>query len=183
MTRLILLLTLWVTLLRPVLAESTDDAVVQDMEPGMAEAPLLEPPSQEEIEDRTYALGKILRCPVCQGLSVADSRSDAAVAMKNRIQEFVAQGYSDDQIVDYFIGRYGEFVLLEPKSEHWFVWVMPGVIFVAGLGIVLLRVRQSGNSEAVVVQNESATEHTGQDTPKSESNAYRDQILKELGDD
>ena len=53
-----------------------------------------------EVEQRTYALGKILRCPVCQGLSVADSQSDAAVAMKNRIQELVALGYADEQIVD-----------------------------------------------------------------------------------
>ncbi len=106
---------------------------------ALEEAPLFDPPSTQEVDSRTYALGKILRCPVCQGLSVADSQSDAAVAMKNRIQELVSLGYSDDQIVDYFIGRYGEFVLLQPKSKHWFVWFAPGVGLLLGVGVVAVR--------------------------------------------
>ena len=94
------------------IAHAEDAQVPSDVEMGVAleEAPLFDPPSAEEVETRTYELGKILRCPVCQGLSVADSQSDAAVAMKNRIKELVAMGYSDDQIIDYFIGRYGEFI-------------------------------------------------------------------------
>ena len=65
---------------------------------------------------------------------MADSQSDAAVAMKNRIKELVAMGYSDDRIIDYFVGRYGEFVLLEPKAEHWFVWWMQLIGLGAGIG-------------------------------------------------
>ena len=94
----------------------------------LAEKPILEPPPQEEVETRTYGLAKILRCPVCQGLSVADSRSDAAVAMKNRIEELVALGYDDEQIIDYFVQRYGEFTLLRPKDEHWIVWTAPKLL-------------------------------------------------------
>ena len=72
--------------------ESTSESV------GIGEPPVLSEPTAEETEQRTFALSKKLRCPVCQGLSVADSRSDAAVAMKNRIQELVEMGYSDDQM-------------------------------------------------------------------------------------
>ena len=142
-------------------------------EQGVAldEAPLFEPPTTEEVKDRTYALGKILRCPVCQGLSVADSQSDAAVAMQNRIRELVALGYSDDQIVDYFIGSYGEFVLLQPKKKHWFVWLAPGVGLLLGVAVVAIRLRNAEEPSAPIDSDEVEP-----DDP------YRAQILAELED-
>ncbi len=158
---------------------------------ALEEAPLLDPPSAGEVESRTYALGKILRCPVCQGLSVADSQSDAAVAMKNRIQELVAMGYSDDQIIDYFIGRYGEFVLLQPKAEHWFVWWMPLLLLGAGAGVVVLRVLGSKDEvDAVNELGSSVTVSSQQDGETAESvstvnantDKYRAQLLAELED-
>ena len=144
---------------------------------ALEEAPLFQPPGAEEVETRTYDLGKILRCPVCQGLSVADSQSDAAVAMKNRIKELVAMGYSDDQIIDYFIGRYGEFVLLQPKSEHWFVWWMPLIGLGAGIGVVALRWGAGAKGE------ESKPAETAESTPSTEDqDKYRAQLLAELED-
>ena len=74
---------------------------------------------------------------------MADSRSDAAVAMKMRIQELVEQGYSDDQIVNYFIGRYGEWALLKPKYEHRFVWIAPIVVSIFGFAFVGWRINRS----------------------------------------
>ena len=150
----------------------------EDMGVALEEAPLFEPPSTEEVETRTYDLGKILRCPVCQGLSVADSQSDAAVAMKNRIKELVAMGYSDDQIIDYFIGRYGEFVLLQPKSEHWFVWWMPLIGLGAGIGLVALRWRSS--TAEVESESEATTEPVAPLT--EDQDKYRAQLLAELED-
>ena len=148
----------------------------------LAEEPLLDPPTAENVEHRTYELGKILRCPVCQGLSVADSRSDAAVAMKNRIQELVALGYSDEQIVNYFIQRYGEFVLLEPKKDHWFVWVMPGVVVFIGIIVVGGRVfRKSADISATPVDQSVQVEE--QTTSDAQNNLYRQKILEELGED
>jgi cytochrome c-type biogenesis protein CcmH len=149
---------------------------------ALSEAPLFERPTAEEVETRTYALGKILRCPVCQGLSVADSQSDAAVAMKNRIKELVSMGYSDDQIIDYFIGRYGEFVLLEPKAEHWFVWWMPLIGLGAGIGLVALRWR-SGTVEAdTVVETTEAQKTEESASVNAEHDKYRAQLLAELED-
>jgi cytochrome c-type biogenesis protein CcmH len=149
---------------------------------ALSEAPLFERPAAEEVETRTYALGKILRCPVCQGLSVADSQSDAAVAMKNRIKELVSMGYSDDQIIDYFIGRYGEFVLLEPKAEHWFVWWMPLIGLGAGIGLVALRWR-SGTVEAdTVVETTEAQKTEESASVNAEHDKYRAQLLAELED-
>ena len=156
-----------------------DAEVHNDVELGVAleEAPLFEPPDAEEVEARAYDLGKILRCPVCQGLSVADSQSDAAVAMKNRIKELVAMGYTDDQIIDYFIGRYGEFVLLEPKAEHWFVWWMPLIGLGAGIGLVALR---WGSSPSELDTKLDATADSTAST--EEQDKYRAQLLAELED-
>jgi cytochrome c-type biogenesis protein CcmH/NrfF len=138
---------------------------------GLNEPPLLDPPPLEQVEERSYSLGKILRCPVCQGLSVADSRSDAAVAMKNRIKELIALGYSDEQIIDYFVGRYGEFALLKPKYEHWFVWVAPGILGLLGVAIVAVRVRKQQPKGKTIIHTEDVT---------SDDNKYRQQILAEL---
>ena len=124
----------------------------------LAEKPILEPPPQEEVETRTYGLAKILRCPVCQGLSVADSRSDAAVAMKNRIEELVALGYDDEQIIDYFVQRYGEFTLLRPKDEHWIVWTAPGAAALLGFLVVVLQLRRK---EKVSTEGLSASRRAG----------------------
>ena len=162
-------------------AHAEDAQIPSDVEMGVAleEAPLFDPPSGAEVETRTYDLGKILRCPVCQGLSVADSQSDAAVAMKNRIKELVAMGYSDDQIIDYFIGRYGEFVLLQPKSEHWFVWWMPLFGLGAGIGIVALR-WGSGTKEELNLTDHNMTEEST--AANEEQDKYRAQLLAELED-
>ena len=172
---------LWMAMWLHVVQAQEVDATNGAEEVGVAleEAPLLSPPGMEEVEQRTYDLGKVLRCPVCQGLSVADSQSDAAVAMKNRIKELVALGYSDDQIIDYFIGRYGEFVLLQPKSEHWFVWWMPLFGLCVGVGIVALRWRSDSTSDSETVLDTSiaSTEDSSMETDK-----YRARLLAELED-
>ena len=170
------LLILWMSFAS---AEQLDSP--QDVDAGVAlsEAPLLDPPTADETEARTYALGKILRCPVCQGLSVADSQSDAAVAMKNRIKELVALGYADDQIVDYFIGRYGEFVLLQPKSEHWFVWMAPFAALLLGGIVIVSRLRTTSEaSRSEPAEQSSVLAENGSPT----DDKYRAQILAELED-
>jgi cytochrome c-type biogenesis protein CcmH len=167
---------------------------------GFGEAPLLEAPSGQEAAARTDRLAKKLRCPVCQGLSVADSRSDAAVAMKQSIQKLVEKGYSEDQVVDYFIERYGEWVLLKPKYEHWFVWVAPILLAVSGLGFVLVKTAVRGKSSERASEKSEDRERVKSSeadsgaqerepslatVPSEEVAAlksYREQILAELDD-
>ena len=146
-------------------------------EKGLEVEPFLDPPSAEVVDQRTYELAKILRCPVCQGLSVADSRSDAAVAMKNRIEELVALGYSNEQIIDYFVERYGEFTLLRPKDEHRLVWLAPGVVFILGVLVVVFRMDRTRSSESR--NGEQRTE----DKKNAEEDEYRQRILAELGEE
>lgn len=103
-------------------------------------APKGRPLSGEELERRTEEVGALLRCPVCQGLSVADSRAGTAVAMKSQVRDMLAAGYDETQVLNFFERSYGGFVRLEPEwRSYWLVWLAP----VAGLllgGFVVLRV-------------------------------------------
>jgi cytochrome c-type biogenesis protein CcmH len=96
------------------------------------------PPPADQVDEVTRRIALGLRCPVCQGLSVADSPSETAVMMKNRVQELVEAGYTDEEIRDWFVARYGEWVLLEPSASglNWLVWLGPGVVGGAGLAWV-----------------------------------------------
>lgn len=94
--------------------------------PGMVPGP---PPPADQVADRAHRIALKLRCPVCQGQSVADSTSEAAVSMQRRIREMVAAGYTQQQIEDYFVDRYGEWVLLDPPATglNWLIWLAPGL--------------------------------------------------------
>lgn len=93
--------------------------------------------------DRADALASRLRCPVCRSVSVAESRSDTALAMQDRIDELIAAGESDDAIVDYFVGRYGDWVLLDPPATGvgLALWLLPAAGLVGG-AIVAARHRR-----------------------------------------
>ena len=97
-------------------------------------------PKLEEVqtEARTREVASLLRCPVCQGLSVEASPSDSARAMRDEVKEMVRAGYDRDQILAWFQASYGDFILLEPRKEGFalWVWALPG-LFLLGGGAVL----------------------------------------------
>ena len=95
-------------------------------------------PLDPVLEARVHRLGKELRCAVCQGLSIADSPSSMARSQLDKVRELVAKGKSDQEIRDYFVARYGDWVLLSPKASGvtWAVWLLPGLFLVAGALIV-----------------------------------------------
>jgi len=91
-------------------------------------------------EDRVRAVAAQLRCVVCQNLSVADSPSEMARQMRDVIRERLGQGETPEQVIAYFVDKYGEWVLLAPRPRGFtlLVWVLPFVGLFAGLGGVLL---------------------------------------------
>ncbi|AKJ04647.1 cytochrome c-type biogenesis protein CcmH [Archangium gephyra] len=96
------------------------------------------------LEARVQTLGKELRCAVCQGLSVADSPSSMARAQLDKIRELVAEGKSDQEVRDYFVARYGEWVLLQPKAEgvNLLVWLGPVALLLGGAFVIFRQVRR-----------------------------------------
>jgi cytochrome c-type biogenesis protein CcmH len=89
-------------------------------------------------EDTVREIASHLRCVVCQNLSVADSPSDTANQMRGIIRERLAAGDTPDQVVAYFVEKYGLWILLSPPKQGFnlLVWVVP----FAGLGLGLVLV-------------------------------------------
>jgi cytochrome c-type biogenesis protein CcmH len=96
------------------------------------------------LEARASAIAAQLRCGVCQGLSIQDSPSPLAQDMKDLIRTQVAAGSTDEEIREYFISKYGEYVLLEPNPRGFnlVVYVLPFLGLLLGIGLVALMVRR-----------------------------------------
>jgi cytochrome c-type biogenesis protein CcmH len=107
------------------------------------------PLSGDSLEATTKEVASLLRCPVCQGLSVWDSPATMAVNMKHEVRELLATGYGQDQILRYFEHSYGEFVLLAPSKTGiaLLVWVLPVMLLLAG-GITVWRMTFSPPASA-----------------------------------
>ncbi|MDA8201230.1 MAG: tetratricopeptide repeat protein [Chloroflexi bacterium] len=101
-------------------------------------------PHTASLDTRAARLEAELRCPVCQGVSIADSPAQMAQEMRALVRDQLAAGASDDQVLSFFVARYGRWILLTPSPSglELGLWLAPGAIVVAGaLCLVLLRRR------------------------------------------
>ena len=115
------------------------DIIAELAQATLPDPPMEAPPGEPIATERTERLQKALRCPVCQGLSVSDSPADAARAMGDRIEELVRQGYTEAQITEYFVDRYGAWVELEPPSdEHKALFYAPLIAIAVGLTVLFV---------------------------------------------
>jgi len=98
-----------------------------------------------EQEQRFRNLIEELRCPKCQNQSISDSDADIAQDMREQVAEMLREGRSDEEIVQFFVTRYGDFVTYKPpvNAETMILWAGPGVVFVIGLMLVLLQIRRA----------------------------------------
>jgi cytochrome c-type biogenesis protein CcmH len=85
------------------------------------------------LDARTRQLTAQLRCPVCQGLSLQDSPSELSQQMRDVVRQQLAAGRTPDEVKAYFVGRYGEWILMEPQAHgfNWIVYVLP-LLLLAG---------------------------------------------------
>ena len=95
-------------------------------------------------EDRVASLGASIKCPVCQGEAIVDSPSETAQAMVDVLQEKVAEGLSDEQILAYFTDRYGDGIRLDPQftPQTLLLWLLPLVAVAGGVWMILSRRRR-----------------------------------------
>jgi cytochrome c-type biogenesis protein CcmH len=110
----------------------------------LAVAASAQQPARHIDHELAYEIGTQLRCVVCQNLSVADSPSEMAGQMRALIRERLAAGDTREQVMQYFVDRYSQWVLLAPKPEGFnlVVWLAPIVAVVAGVVIVGLLMRR-----------------------------------------
>ena len=93
-------------------------------------------------EARAYHLAVSLKCPICAGESLAGSQTDLAKDLRTLIDDQIAAGRTDQEIIDMFVVNYGEQVLLDPPSTGWGVvlWVVPlGVLAIGAVAVLGLR--------------------------------------------
>ncbi|MEO8693235.1 MAG: cytochrome c-type biogenesis protein [Acidimicrobiales bacterium] len=122
--------------------------------------------SQPTNAERSLDLAEQFACPVCEGQSVAQSDSAAAVAIRAEIATRIDQGQTNAQITDYLIGRFNESISLKPRATGvvGLVWITPVVAFitaVAGLVVVFRRwhladVAEASDADRVLVERARA---------------------------
>ncbi len=101
-------------------------------------------PSRPVDDQQVYEVASELRCVVCQNLSVADSPSEMANQMRAIVRERLAAGQTPAQVRQYFVERYGDWILLAPPRRGFtlLVWVAPLIAVLVGLALVALLVRR-----------------------------------------
>ncbi len=122
------------------------------------------------LEERARALDHELRCVVCQSESVASSNANWAEDARRMVRELISEGASDEEVVDFFVARYGEFVLMTPRTSgsNWLLWAAgPLMLLLAAvMGFIYLR----GRSTVAAPQEEALS---------AEEQARLKEILKE----
>jgi cytochrome c-type biogenesis protein CcmH len=96
------------------------------------------------LESRARDISKILRCLVCQNQSIDDSNADLARDLRIIVRQRLVAGDSDEQIVQYIVDRYGDYVLLDPpvKGITYALWFGPAILLVIGGGALLIAARR-----------------------------------------
>lgn len=110
------------------------------------------------LEDRVMNLARELRCLVCQNETLADSRADLAIELRNEIREQMKAGKSDKEIIGFMTERYGKFILFRPPVDPttYLLWFGPFVLLLGGLLFLFRYVKK--RRELIVEQPLSADE-------------------------
>ena len=101
--------------------------------------------SDPAMEARARNLQRQLRCLVCQGESIDESGSPFADDVRHLVRQQIAAGKSDQQIEDFLVARYGDFILMKPplQSNTWLLWLAPFLVLAAGGGVAWLTVKKA----------------------------------------
>ncbi len=97
-----------------------------------------------EQEDRFRELTKELRCPKCQNQSIFDSEAGVAGDLRREIIQQIREGKSNEEIVEYMVARYGDFVRYRPvfDGRTALLWVGPFILMIVGVGVLVWQIRK-----------------------------------------
>ena len=115
--------------------------------PAREAAPLADDPLTEK---RLLAITTELRCLVCQNQSIADSNADLANDFRREIRHLIAEGKSDNEIMEFMVARYGDFVRYRPpvKGTTIVLWAGPGLLLLIGLAVLVRYLRRRNDAIA-----------------------------------
>lgn len=98
------------------------------------------------LEARAREISSVLRCPVCQGETIDDSNAPVARDLRLVVRERVMAGDTNDEVIDFVVERFGEFVLFEPRAKgaNLILWIAGPAMLLLGLGVAALYLRRRG---------------------------------------
>ncbi|WP_336294069.1 cytochrome c-type biogenesis protein [Bartonella sp. CB169] len=96
------------------------------------------------LESRARDISSHLRCPVCQNQSIDDSNAFLARDLRLLIREKLKMGYTNQQVIDFLVERYGEFILLKPPFNKitLFLWLSPLIVLIIGASTLFFQIRR-----------------------------------------
>ncbi|MFA0927317.1 cytochrome c-type biogenesis protein CcmH [Pseudomonas syringae pv. tagetis] len=109
---------------------------------------------RDDAERARYSeLTKELRCPKCQNQDIADSNAPIAADLRKEIYRMLGEGQSDQQIIDFMVDRYGDFVRYKPSlnTRTWLLWFGPAGLLIGGvvvIGFIVARRRKASPGQA-----------------------------------
>ena len=131
--------------------------------------------------DRINRIAGQMNCPTCVGVNLADCRTQTCSQWRARIGDLIQEGYSDQEVLDYFSAQYGDQVLLEPpkRGPTLLLWVLPVVALLAGGGWLVYTIRRWNKAElAPAAASMPVAPSTS--PPNDVSEDYLSQVEKDL---
>jgi cytochrome c-type biogenesis protein CcmH len=131
--------------------------------------------------DRINEIAKHLNCPTCAGINLADCRTQTCEQWRNQISDLIQQGYSDEEIYNYFTTRFGDQVLQEPPKSGWtlFLWTLPLAALLLG-GIWLFSALRGWSNQKTVSSSAILSPVRPAATHPPITNTYLHQVEKDL---
>lgn len=164
-------------------------------------------PKPPTVDQRVHNIAAQLRCPVCQNESVADAAAPVALDLRQEIRQQVLSGKSDQQVIQFFIGRYGEQTIIYAPQWQGFsllMWLVPIALMLGGLvlvyfiardwlasaaenvpGVGIRTVKQTSRQDATytTISALTATEERTLSAEERDLEKYRALLEQELADD
>lgn len=110
------------------------------------------------LEARAREVSKMLRCVVCQNETIDESDADIAKDMRQLLRARILAGDSNKEVIDFLVGRYGDYVLLRPRfmPSTYVLWVGPAIILLLGAWAVARRLRTTASPASPLTPEEQS---------------------------
>lgn len=137
-------------------------------------------PPQQTLDQREHDVASQLKCLVCQGESVADSPATLSQQMRGIIRQQLQSGKSEQEVIQYFVSRYGDRILWSPPWQGFtlLAWLVPIALLLGGMLLLFFVLRSwHAQSDGGMLQNDAAE---SEDMNENEMEYYQKQVEQEL---